>query len=302
MNEALKKAYASKYFRTGAEVRLPKEENPYPQMKYDSVRLMSTPDFGNLNTASYWQYICAPLSLNPQMKKNDRDRYLTLLGGDMRNTLLLGGVVEITLGRSADALQSFEYDRAVAVFIPSGIYYSVNVKKIKDAKYPILYNELAFSPSIKETLPEDMTDYAGLFKSGEDIWLRPKQPTEALCPCVSFSSKALSGQEPLSRSWLPVSQPLEQENILHSHTFDQFLCFMGADPENMLELGGEIEFTIGEEGKEPITFSSTVACQFFIKKGLLHGMPVFKRVKNPSKPILFTETSFAEHDEQNDTL
>jgi hypothetical protein len=80
MNEAQKKAYASKYFRTGAEVRLPKEENPYPQMKYDSVRLQSTPDFGNLNTASYWQYICAPLAMPPEPKRNDRGRYLTLMG------------------------------------------------------------------------------------------------------------------------------------------------------------------------------------------------------------------------------
>ena len=76
--------------------------------------------------------------------------------------------------------------------------------------------------------------------------------------------------------------------------FDQFVTFTGTDPEKMLDLGGEIELTIGEEGKELITFSSSVACQFFIPKGLLHSLFAVKRVDNPSRPILFTETAFTD--------
>ena len=146
MNEPQKKAYASKYFRTGAEVRLPKEENPYPQMKYDSVRLMSTPDFGNLNTASYWQFICAPLVMQREPKRNDRARYMTLMGGDMRNTLNLEGTVDITIGRSAEELLTYTFDKAVTAYVPPGMLYRVEVRDIKNAKFPLLYNEFAFRP------------------------------------------------------------------------------------------------------------------------------------------------------------
>ncbi len=295
MNEAQKKVYASKYFRTGAEVRLAKEENPFPQMKYDSVRLLSTPDFGNQNTSTYWQFICAPLVMYPDFKRNDRGRYLTLMGGDMRNTLILGGTVEIAIGSNIESLQRFTYDKAVAVYVPPGLLYSVTVVKITDAKYPILFNEFAFGPSVVGMLPEDFSDYEGLFKSGEEIWFRRHPFSEVNLPCVGFGNKAFGGKETLCRKWMPVSKAFEMESKTHTHDFDKFVCFTGTNQENMLDLGGEIEFTIGEEGKELIKFTSSVACQFFIKKGLLHSPLVFKRVDNPNKPILISEISFTDY-------
>ena len=292
MNEAQKMAYASRYFRTGAEVRLAKEENPFPQMKYDSVRLLSTPDFGNLNTSSYWQYICAPFVMYPELKKNDRDRYLTLLGGDMRNALHLGGFAVITVGRSQDALQVFQFERAVTVYLPAGVFYSIEIREISDPKLPILYSELSFSPSVKGTLPDDMTDFSVLFKSGEELWFKTPIHPSAPYPRAGYSSGELLGKEALRRRFTPVSHAYEVDPGTHAHTYDTYVCFTGTDPENMLDLGGEIELTIGEEGKELITFSSPVACEFFIGKGLLHGLPVFKKVNNPNRPILMTETAF----------
>jgi hypothetical protein len=301
MNEAQKKAYASKYFRTGAEVRLPKEENPYPQMKYDSVRLQSTPDFGNLNTASYWQYICAPLAMPPEPKRNDRGRYLTLMGGDMRNALNLEGTVEITIGRDADELATFTFDKAVTAYIPPGMLYRADVRQIKNAKFPILYNEFAFGPSVGDAFG-DLSGYGAFFKSGESLWAKNRRHLETNLPSLAFCGAELGGKQPVCRRWTPLTRPNAPEPGTHAHDFDQFVTFTGTDPERMLDLGGEIELTIGEEGKELITFSSSVACQFFIPKGLQGfqvlekrsvrlGFPLFERLERlkgkNARPVFF---------------
>jgi hypothetical protein len=60
---------------------------------------------------------------------------------------------------------------------------------------------------------------------------------------------------------------------------------------NMMDLGGEVEFSIGEEGKEMETFLLTRTTSFFIPKGLLHGPLVYKKINNPKYPILHNETS-----------
>lgn len=263
-------------------------------MKYDSVRLLSTPDFGNLNAASVWQYVSAPVTLMQETKKNDRDRYITLLGGDMRNTMLLGGEAEIALGRNPDDLRVFKFEKAVAAFIPAGLFYSVAIREIGDPKFPILYNELVFSPSVKESFSSGRDDYESLFKFGEALWFRYPIHPSALCPRASFTSRDFGGVDMVRRRWTPVLEAYEPESGTHTHTYDTFLTFTGTDPENMLDLGGEIELTIGEGGKELITFSSTVACHFFIKSNLLHGLPVFKKIINNGRPILMTETAFTD--------
>ena len=67
----------------------------------------------------------------------------------------------------------------------------------------------------------------------------------------------------------------------HSHPFDEVIIYAGSDPENPRELGGEIEFQMGDETH---TIDKTAA--IFIPKGLPHAPFIYKRVDNPDKPIL----------------
>ena len=62
----------------------------------------------------------------------------------------------------------------------------------------------------------------------------------------------------------------------HSHDFDEALCFIGTDPENPKDLGGEIEFTIGDEVH---TFDKTTV--IYIPKDLDHCPFIHKRVDRP---------------------
>lgn len=68
----------------------------------------------------------------------------------------------------------------------------------------------------------------------------------------------------------------------HQHDFDEVLCFIGTDPENPRDLGGEIEFTIGDEKH---TFDTTTT--LFIPKGLAHCPFIHKRVDRPFLLVVF---------------
>jgi hypothetical protein len=74
-------------------------------------------------------------------------------------------------------------------------------------------------------------------------------------------------------------------NRPHSHNFPEMLCFIGGNPEDITDLGAEIEFTLGGE-KHLINTTAVVS----IPSGVEHCPIVFKKV---SKPIVFLEISLS---------
>ena len=62
----------------------------------------------------------------------------------------------------------------------------------------------------------------------------------------------------------------------HTHDYDEVLCFFGSNQDDYYDLGGEIEFWLGDE-KHIITKS----CIIFIPKGLQHGPLRILRVDRP---------------------
>ena len=75
------------------------------------------------------------------------------------------------------------------------------------------------------------------------------------------------------------------EKSPHKHDCDEIFLFLGTNPENIMDLGAEVEFWLGEgEETEKIAINSTSLV--FVPKGLLH-MPIFyKNVKRPSLRIV----------------
>jgi|WetSurMetagenome_2_1015567.scaffolds.fasta_scaffold18639_5 hypothetical protein len=71
----------------------------------------------------------------------------------------------------------------------------------------------------------------------------------------------------------PVSIP---ESKPHNHDFDEYLIFLGTNPEDPHDLGGEIELWLEDE-KHIITRSAAV----FVPRGLYHTPLLFKRVDRP---------------------
>jgi hypothetical protein len=77
---------------------------------------------------------------------------------------------------------------------------------------------------------------------------------------------------------------------MHKHEFPQFMTFLGGDPTNFLDLHGEIELTLSEDGVNLEKHVITRATNVFIPAGLYHSPLVFKRV---DKPIIFIDLYFA---------
>ena len=71
----------------------------------------------------------------------------------------------------------------------------------------------------------------------------------------------------------------------HTHDFHELLCFIGGDPTNITDFGGEIEMCLGEEQEKHLITSTSVVS---IPPGLIHCPLIVKRV---DKPIVFLEIS-----------
>jgi hypothetical protein len=65
----------------------------------------------------------------------------------------------------------------------------------------------------------------------------------------------------------------------HVHDFDEIIGFIGSDPQNPRDLGGEVEFWLEDE-----KYLLTKSCLIFAPKGLRH-CPL--RVARVDRPILF---------------
>ena len=65
----------------------------------------------------------------------------------------------------------------------------------------------------------------------------------------------------------------------HTHDFDEVIGFIGSDPENPHDLGGEVEFWLEDE-----KYTLTKSCLIFVPKGLRH-CPL--RVIKIDRPMFF---------------
>jgi len=119
---------------------------------------------------------------------------------------------------------------------------------------------------------------------------RPSNHPEVTAPIIIMNSDENYGDMGFTMYWEPVTQPFVMNPDNHNHPFPQYLCFLGGNPNNLLDLGGEVELTLSEDGvhmeKHIITTSSTV----YIPSGLYHCPLTFTRV---DKPMIFVDLFFA---------
>ncbi len=62
----------------------------------------------------------------------------------------------------------------------------------------------------------------------------------------------------------------------HVHAFDELVFHIGTDPDNQEDLGGEVEFIVGDE-----TLLLTTTCCVFVPKGVKHGPITWKKFVRP---------------------
>ena len=100
---------------------------------------------------------------------------------------------------------------------------------------------------------------------------------------VYVDSEIVEGGYYFQGTWWykPSEKPYPDE--AHTHDYDEYLGFMGTNPDDPLDLGGEVELNLGGE-KHTLTKSAMV----FVPAGVEHCPVHFKRVDSP---IWFFATS-----------
>jgi len=138
--------------------------------------------------------------------------------------------------------------------------------------------------------------------SREDLlqYIRPMVMTnESPHPEVKAPRLGLAGGEggwgkvDFRMSWWAISEPFEMISEPHCHDFDQFILFVGGDTTNMKDLGGEVELSLGPDPEHMEKFTFTEATAVYVPAGLYHAPLNFKKINDPSKPILFHDLFFA---------
>lgn len=113
---------------------------------------------------------------------------------------------------------------------------------------------------------------------------RPSRHQQVTDPIPFLKSTEDYGNLGLHMSWKCITVPYTDEAEPHYHDFDQFLVFLGGNPRNMLELNGEVEITLSEDGKNMETHRLTTFATVYIPAGVWHCPLVFTRV---DKPFIF---------------
>ena len=119
---------------------------------------------------------------------------------------------------------------------------------------------------------------------------RPSNHKEVTSPIPTMTSDENYGDMGFHTYWEAVTVPFNMNPDMHQHPFPQYLTFLGGDITNLLDLGGEIELSLSEDGEDVETHIITKATTVYIPGGLYHCPLIFKKV---TKPILFIDTHFA---------
>ncbi len=135
--------------------------------------------------------------------------------------------------------------------------------------------------------------YMKYFRVGTDIKI-PSHPHEGEVPspAIFLIGKDVQPSSAFRIATFAITEPFEMVAHTHTHDFDQFLSFFGGDMRNMLELGGEVEFTIGEEGGDLETFVFTKPFMVHIPPGMRHCPLRYTRVDDPGKPMIHQDLVF----------
>jgi hypothetical protein len=106
---------------------------------------------------------------------------------------------------------------------------------------------------------------------------------------LSVSRKNFGNQE-FSLLYECINKPGKMVMDHHKHDYDQYLNFYGGDPTHMLELNGELELYLSEDGKNVEKHIINKATSVWVPAGLYHCPLIFTRV---DKPFLFIEVQFS---------
>jgi hypothetical protein len=122
-------------------------------------------------------------------------------------------------------------------------------------------------------------------KYGKYIVARTSNPGEFGPEFRFYGEEAY--QSNFSMVTIRITKPVEMEKTPHYHDFDMYLYFFSYDPDNLDDLGAEIEMGFGKERE---IHKITKPCSVYVPKGVIHCPLNFIKV---TKPIFFVHPMLA---------
>ena len=191
----------------------------------------------------------------------DNDVALWMMGFDKTDPENLLGEVEITLDN--DVLDITE---TCGVYIPAGVAHKINVKSVEK---PIMffYCELNGQDTRK---PGEATAPAGTYENNvvyryePSSGFIPQAPEGFLQLLLWMAEDKIDGAPYLELVRFMCENPTGPEE--HSHPKDELIAFIGTDPDDPGDLGGEVTFNLGGE-----YIPSTKSTVVFVTNNIPHS-------------------------------
>jgi hypothetical protein len=116
-------------------------------------------------------------------------------------------------------------------------------------------------------------------REGQGFW-EPTYRGDEIKQVLYLDSSVLKGAFYVDTAWFfpsMVMQGTSEDAVKpHSHDYNEVQAVFGTNPEEPYDLGGELEFWLGDE-KQIITKS----CLIFIPSGLRHGPIYWRKMERP---------------------
>lgn len=203
---------------------------------------------------------------------NDYDALLFMNGNDKEAPGDLCGEVEFTMDNDVHTITE-----DCAIYIPAGCAHKINVKRVDK---PIMFYYCEFAPKATYK-PAEAAAPAGTYAN--HVVYR-YEPTSGIIPPAPEGFLQfllwLAGDKVEGAPYLELVRFLTTNDTgpeTHIHHANEFIGFIGTDPENPGELGGTITFRLG--GEDIPTTKSTVV---YVPSDVPHGLILVPELNAPS--------------------
>ncbi len=224
------------------------------------------------NEAAWYKKPCR----EPGLFRFSSDRMIFFIGGNPDRPESLNATVDLWIENDKLTLTD-----TCAVFIPGGAAHG-NLE-VRNLIYPLFYFTCHLNADRFTAVPAEATvkkgTYAGNYveRYERPDGSFPEAPPGFIKFLVYLNGKRLKGAPYAEAIWFCTTN--DTGPAPHSHDdFDEFIGFMGTDPEHPEELNAEVSFYIEDE-----KIDITKSCLIYIPRGIKHS-PIF--VPRLDRPIL----------------
>ena len=290
--------------RTPAEILLERDPNDTAEWVYMQGAQVNN----GISLCIAWHYETTPKTVEAEAMVHEHDQYLVFVGGDPEHMEDFGGSeVEMYIGEEGE---KFLINEPTVVYTPKGLVHDpLTFKPDKSFMTLDLSTTSKWKKKDIETSGEIFPTTASKYKKyltkihakihtlGVKHYIDNQLIGEVKKTIKTLSYKGKGAErDNLNMNWSIIKEPLTIFEPPHTHDFDQFILFLGSNPEKISEFDAEAEIWLGKENEKHVIDSTTIV---YIPKGLMHHQINLKRI---GRPIMLVNLFFSPEFKKAQTL